>query len=244
MCVPLGWPTHRLSAGREGYVDRLCYRAMGNHDPGVLNVFEACDSNVVSDALDEYQATGGGIITGLAPAHPEHTAVGIARPLVFDRVFGAEPTNFPYAMLDCIADGEVFVIDGGDDPEVSCWGSLASRLAAAGGLNGVVVNGGYRDAGDIRDGSFPVFGATKTPRTGQRRMRVVSTDEPATIDGVQVAPGDIVVGDATGIAVVAAADAERVAAIAADILDEEETIESDIDAGATVADLKQDDREF
>lgn len=213
-------------------------------DPEVYAVFTECDSNVVSDALDATSPERGGIITGLPPAHPRHTAVGIARPLAFERVSGGDPTNFPFAMLECLTDGEVFVIDGGDDPNVSCWGGMASLLAAASGMAGVVINGGYRDATDIRDGEFPVFGATQTPVTGQRRMRVVSTDEPLTIDDVEIAHGDVIVADATGVAIVPAEAAQTVAAEATEIIEEEAIIEDRIAAGASAADLQEEGREF
>lgn len=217
---------------------------MGDVSPTILETFTECDSNVVSDALDAVEPDTGGIITGLAPAHPTHTAVGVARPLGFERVTSGEPTNFPFAMLDQITEGEVFVIDADGEPAVSCWGGMASLLAASGGMNGVVVNGGYRDATDIRNGDFPVFGAARTPVTGQRRMRVVSTDEPITVDEVRVAPGDIIVADGTGVAVISAPIAEAVASEAERILEEEKVIEDRIADGATAADLQREGREF
>ena len=213
---------------------------MAADDPDPLETFEAADTSVVSDALDEHGLDG--VITGLAPVHPDHAAVGRARPIRFEPTDGGERTNFPYAMLERIAEGEVFVIDG--VAGLSSWGGLACRLGAAGGLAGVITTGGYRDVPDIRAGSFPVFGAEPSPRTGQYRVHVASTDEPITVSGVEVAPGDVVVADATGIAVVPAEDEAAVAETVRTVLEEEAEVEGKIEAGAGVEDLRSEDREF
>lgn len=222
-------------------------------------------TSVVSDALDDHVPdgdrvpsasgraptgddgdgpnVGGGVLAGRRPAHPDHRAVGRARPIAFERVDGGGRTNFPYAMLDALAAGEVFVLDGVDG--VSCWGGMASRLAAEAGLAGVVVaRGGFRDVPEVREGSFPVFGAEQTPKTGQYRVEVASTDAPVTVDGVTVTPDDVVVADATGVVVVPGAVEDDVAATAVALLEAEADLEAAIDGGATIADLRADDREF
>ena len=225
--------------------------------PAVPESLRSAPTSVVSDALDEHvpdadrapgddgapPAVGGGVLDGLPPAHPDHRTAGRARPIAFERVAGDEPTNFPFALLEAPTAGEVVVIDG--VPHVSSWGALACRLAAAAGVEGLVVaRGGYRDAPEVRAGSFPVFGGTRTPHSGKRRVRVATTDAPVTVDGTTVAPGDVVVADATGVVVVPRAVEDAVAATAADLLEEEDRMEAAIDGGATVGDLREDGLEF
>lgn len=206
----------------------------------LLARYRTFDTSVVSDALDQHGIDG--VVRGLEPAHSDFTAVGRARPLRFERANGDEGTNFPYAMLEALAPDRVFVIDGVDD--ASAWGGNASKLAAGAGLAGVVVDGGFRDVPDVREVGVPVFGATRTPTTGQGRVRVAGVDEPVTVRGVTVAPGDVVVADATGVVVVPEGEAVAVADTAEGILGEELLLERKIDAGATVADLRDDDHEF
>lgn len=210
--------------------------------PSVANVYRMFDTSIVSDALDEHGIDG--VANDLSPVRSARTAVGRAHTMRFERA--AEPgseTNFPFAMLNELVADRVLVIDGAD-PELSCWGGNASRLAADAGVNGVVVDGGYRDASDISEGSFPVFGRAPTPTTGQRRVTVEGIGEPVEIGGVAVAPDDLIVADATGVVVVPADEAAAVAETAEEILAEELLLEEKIENGATVEDLQQDGHAF
>ncbi|MFB6160583.1 MAG: RraA family protein [Haloferacaceae archaeon] len=207
----------------------------------LLDRYRTFDTSVVSDALDHHGVDG--VIDGVEPAAGggEPHAAGYARPVQLARVRGDEATNFPHAMLAAMEPDDAVVVSG-VGPTVSCWGGNACRLAANAGVAGVVVDGGYRDVAEVRAEAFPLFGAAPTPRSGQHRVRVSATDEPVTVDGVRVAPGDVVVADATGVVVVPADDAAAVADTAADLRDAERELEAAIDDGATVEDLR--DREF
>lgn len=201
----------------------------------------ACDTSIVSDAMDEHGLDG--VVTGIPPAAPDHRAVGRARPLRFERARGEGTTNFPHAMLESLDTGEVVVIRGVSSG-VSCWGGQASALAANTGVEGIVIDGGFRDVPEIREGSFPVFGRQPTPRSGQRRVSVASTDEPITVDGVRVAPGDAVVADATGVVVVPAEHEARVAETAADLLESESDLAERVAAGEDLASIREDHEQF
>lgn len=213
------------------------------HGRGPLSTFAdpACDTSIVSDAMDE----GGldGVLTSVPPAAPGHRAVGRARPLRFERARGDGTTNFPHPMLGSFEAGEVVVIRG-VGPDISCWGGQASKLAANAGVEGVVIDGGFRDVPETREGSFPVFGRQPTPRSGQRRVRVASTDEPLTVDGVRVAPGDLVVADATGVVVVPAEHEAQVAETAADLLESESDLAERVAAGEDLASIREDHGQF
>lgn len=206
----------------------------------LLARYRALDTGIVSDALDQHDVDG--VIQGLRPAHPDHVAVGYARPMRFERVETDDATNFPYAMLERLDDDRVFVIDS--DEEVSSWGGNASKLADVAGLAGVVVDGAYRDAPDVRRTAVGVFGAARTPKTGQRRVRIATVDDPVTVRGVTVHADDVVVADATGVVVVPRERAEAVADTAETILGEELLLERKIASGATIDDLRADDHEF
>lgn len=205
-------------------------------------VFRSCDTSIVSDALDEHGIDG--VITGLEPVGQRQTLVGRAHTIRLERTQtpGSE-TNFPYAMLDELVADRVLVLEG-VGPELSCWGGNASRLAANADVEGIVIDGGYRDVREIRNGSFPVFGRAPTPKTGQRRIAVDVVGEPVEIDGVDVAPDDLLVADATGVVAVPADVVPAVAATAETILEEERAVERKIEAGATVSELEQDDHQF
>ncbi len=205
------------------------------------DLFAACSTSVVSDALDAVGIDG--VITNLSPVRSASSLVGRACPMQFDRATGEGPTNFPYTMLEALESGRVFVIDS-PSVDVSCWGGLAAELAAASGLGGVVINGGYRDVPALRESELPVFGASPTPRTGQRRVRVASVDTAVEIDGIRITSDDVIVADATGVVVVPEERDAEVAEAAAEILSEEREVEAAIADGATVSELHEAAREF
>ena len=45
---------------------------------------------------------------------------------------------------------------------------------------------------------FPVFARHLVPTTGRTRLKVAAIDEAVTVDGVRVAPGDLIVAVGTG----------------------------------------------
>lgn len=116
-------------------------------------------------------------------------------------------------IIDAAVAGDVVVIDGGGAP-VSTWGGMASRAAALKGIAGLVVDGGVRDLEEMIEFGFSVFARHMVPTTGRLRLKVEAIGETVRVDGVAVAPGDLVVADGTGIVVVPWGRAEEVAALA------------------------------
>lgn len=211
-------------------------------DQRLVDQFRPFDTSIVSDALDAFDVDG--VITGLTPANPDHVAVGRATTVSFtETTTPGEQTNFPYAMLEAFEPEHIMLIKG-VSPRLSCWGGRASQLADNAGLEGVIIEGGYRDVDLNRAGSFPVFARAATPLTGQRRVEIDAVGEPLTIDGVTVSPGDLLVADATGVVAVPASIARDVLETAEDLYAGECLLEAKIENGATVADLKSDDHEF
>lgn len=114
-----------------------------------------------------------------------------------------------HAALAAARPGDVIVVDGKGDARSALFGELMVAQARAAGLAGFVVDGPARDTALLAAGDFPVFAAGRNPCGPQKRLpgtlaRAVS------VGGVAVLPGDLVVGDADGVTVVAR---ERVAEV-------------------------------
>jgi RraA family protein len=105
--------------------------------------------------------------------------------------------------------GEVLVVDGEGDERGALWGELMTLQAQANGLAGIVVDGPVRDRQAVAALGFPVFASSVTPRVGSNR-RVGQTQVPIQCGGVVVRPGDVIVADDDGVAVVSH---ERLAAV-------------------------------
>jgi regulator of RNase E activity RraA len=116
-------------------------------------------------------------------------------------------------VIDSAQEGDVIVIDNSGQ-QVSTWGGIASFAAKTGGVAGLVVDGGVRDLDEIVEFKFPVFSRYVVPTSGKGRIKILSMNTVVTIDGVRVRPGDIIVGDGTGIVCVPIEVAEEVLTLA------------------------------
>lgn len=113
---------------------------------------------------------------------------------------------------DTLAPGEVLVIGVVGAAAGSSWGYLLSLRSRARGAAGTVVDGSVRDPAQIIALGYPVFAALKTCAAGSSaRLETIAADTPVFCGGLQVRPGDYVVGDDSGVVVV---PAERAAEIA------------------------------
>lgn len=118
-----------------------------------------------------------------------------------------------HAALEQIRAGEILVVDGGADDTRALIGELVAEKAKALGVAGIVLDGAARDAIELREVGVPVFARAVTPagpwKTGPYRLGGV-----VTLGGVPVAPGDWILGDADGVAVVPRARIAEVTAAA------------------------------
>jgi 4-hydroxy-4-methyl-2-oxoglutarate aldolase len=132
--------------------------------------------------------------------------------------------------------GEVLVVDGEGDDRGALFGELMTLQAKANGLNGIVVDGPVRDRVSVTELGFPVFAACITPRVGSNR-RVGETQVAIQCGGVVVRPGDLIIGDDDGVAVIAVEQAAAVLAAAEAIKQKEIGYREAIAAGKQLADL-------
>ncbi len=119
-----------------------------------------------------------------------------------------------YEMFSKMYQGCVLVYATGGYDEAASWGDNINMTAKIKGCAGVVVDGGFRDAEAIAESGLPCFGRFVTPVSSAPRFGVTAYEVPVVMPGqttrhVTVHPGDIVLGDYDGIAIVprkAAAD--------------------------------------
>jgi regulator of RNase E activity RraA len=104
-------------------------------------------------------------------------------------------------MLGSVPAGHVAVYEPGD---TTCahFGELSATSLQAHGVAGVVINGGCRDVDLIRESGLPVFARYRTPQDAVSRWEVLDWGHTIDIEGVVVAPGDYIVGDADGVVLI------------------------------------------
>lgn len=115
-----------------------------------------------------------------------------------------------HAAMASLQEGEVLVLTMPKPTPVALVGDLLLTQAKGRGAAAVLVDAAVRDADDLRELGLPVW--TRWVRVrGATKDVVGQLDVPVTVGGAEIAPGDIVVLDADGVAVVPAARAEEVA---------------------------------
>jgi len=157
----------------------------------------------VSDSMSRLTAGG-------ARLRPMHRAGGLAGPALTVKA----PPGDNLMMHKAIAmaePGDVIVVDAGGDLTNALMGEMMLMQAERRGVAGVVINGAIRDAGYIRSHDFPVFAAGVTHR-GPYKNGPGEVNVSIAIDGMVIAPGDLILGDDDGILCVPFADLETVLA--------------------------------
>ena len=97
--------------------------------------------------------------------------------------------------------GEVIVADGGGFLDAAIWGGMMTRAAMSRGIAGVIIDGAIRDVAEIRDFDFPCF-TRSISAAGPHKGFGGTLDGIISCGGSAVSPGDIVIGDDDGVAIV------------------------------------------
>jgi 4-hydroxy-4-methyl-2-oxoglutarate aldolase len=174
------------------------------HDGDATAVLRDAPVAVISDALDRMGHRNQVLDLAIRPLWPEARLAGSAVPVTI--VADTSEPELPYdgelTALDGLRPGDVplFVVEKG----VRCasWGELFSCAALGRGAAGVVVDGYVRDAAAITALGFGTFARGLSPLDTFARAVVTGIDVEARAGGVDVRPGDLVVGDVDGIVVV------------------------------------------
>jgi 3-hexulose-6-phosphate synthase/6-phospho-3-hexuloisomerase len=178
----------------------------------------------VSDALHR-----SGDIPGMQPLAPGTKMVG---PALTVRTAPGDWAK-PVEAIDLANPGDVLVIDaGGILP--ACWGELATNSAIQRKLAGVVIYGAARDTGDIRELRFPLFSTLITP-TAAEAKGFGEIGVPIRIAGVNVCSGDWIIGDDDGVCVIPKDKAVEYTNRAMDVLEKENRLRAEIQAGSTLS---------
>ncbi len=170
-------------------------------------------SALLADALDALGLRAQTLEAGIAPLGPSGGIAGRAHTVALAPA--AEKPDEPYqgllAMLGAVEPGAVVVVATDRSDAAAVWGELTSSSCVARGAAGLVTDGLCRDVEQVRALGFPVFARGTSPRDVDGRLEFGPYGVPVVIDGVTVAPDDLVVADVDGVVVVPAA-------VAADVL--------------------------
>ena len=121
--------------------------------------------------------------------------------------------------------------------EVAKGGGVLSTGAKYKGVSGVVIDGACRDLDECIEMGFPVYARATICATARGRVMEEATNVMVSFHGVQVRPGDIVMGDITGVVFIPQERLEDVIAKAETLLEKEEAMCRDIKSGMSMMEV-------
>ncbi|MFE4194450.1 RraA family protein [Paenarthrobacter sp. NPDC056912] len=136
--------------------------------------------------------------------------VKIAGPAVTVRIAEHDAIAMNHALL-ALKPGDVLVVDMGGDHRHAPVGAVTAAAALAQGAVGVVVDGVATDVLELRQTGLPVFARGTSCLTTKRLYGTGSAvNVPVQCGGVEVSPGDLVLGDDNGLIVLSPEAAQDV----------------------------------
>lgn len=158
--------------------------------PEVVAAFQVLPVANVSDSMSRMTAGG-------ARLRPYYSGPTMAGPAFTVKTRPGD-NLMVHKALDLAAPGDVVVVDAGGDLTNAMIGELMQSHARTRGLAGLVINGAIRDVAALRASPFPVFAAGVTHR-GPYKDGPGEIGVSIAIDGMVIAPGDLMLGDEDGI---------------------------------------------
>lgn len=181
----------------------------------VIEQFYTVTTASVADAVDQVAGVRGYMHHAIKPRINDKKIVGPAVTVKEGPTTEKLPPQHALELIDSAEAGSVVVIGIGGETEVAVWGGLMTAGAVANRLAGAVLDGGVRDVTEIRrDYDFPVFARSVSPGTTVGRFKTLAANVPVVCGGITVNPGDLIVADPDGVAVVPQAHVPEVLKLA------------------------------
>lgn len=172
------------------------------HDLSELRTFFT--AALASDALDALGYMKNSLGQDIRMLSGEGVMMGYAFPVRIE-IVDARPA-VPYVgllkALDAVQRDQVYVTPTNRAGLASLWGELLSTACAFKGVAGSLADGPSRDLTRTRAIGFKIFGTGSTPIDINGRYEVREHNVPGVIDGVEINPGDLIVGDVDGVTVI------------------------------------------
>lgn len=190
--------------------------------------FEKLSTTNVSDAMDALGIKGS--TYGIRPMRESWGKV-VGRAVTVKMTAAGETKNKHHLGMKAISvsePGDIIIIDNGGRLDTSCWGGILANSAKVKGVKAVIIDGACRDLDDCIDIDFPVYARGTVVWTARGRIMEQSTNEMIQFGGVQVRPGDVVMGDRSGVVVVPYERVEEVLDKAEELYEKEEAMVREI----------------
>ncbi len=149
---------------------------------------------------------------------------------------GQDDNLMVHAVMERVRPGDVLVLTMPRPAPVALVGEILGLQAKVRGAAAILVDGAVRDLEELQALGLPIWARFVSVR-GAGKSAVGAIDEPVTVGGATIRPGDVVVLDADGAVVVAADRAGRVLEAARARAAREAALRAEVERGALTYDL-------
>lgn len=205
-----------------------------------LNIIrEKLSSSVISDVLDGMGYPNQAMSKEIRPLDPGMKIVGYAATMLMADIYDQSKDTFGLQMktIDDLKPDEVMMICANGSERAALWGELLSTAAKYRGAVGAILDGLVRDVNLIQDMKYPVFAKGICPVSSKGRLIAIEQSCPILVGGVKVKPGDLVVADLDGVAVIPTEIAEAVIEEALDVTNRETMTRDELKKGSTLTEV-------
>ncbi len=190
-------------------------------------------SALACDIMDQLGYRNQAMAYDIRPGQPESSIRGTA--VTIDAYASHQPHPDPYGQIfsayDLAGEGDVFVIATNGECKSGLWGELLSTAAQARDVNSVVTDGLVRDIRQMNTMNFNCFSKGFSPLDSAGRIVPESVNETIMCGGVQVNPGDFILGDFDGVAVIPAKIKDEVFKLSTEKLKGENVVRDELVKG-------------
>ena len=191
---------------------------------------KAMDTASISDAMDKLGIPCG--LLGIQAVIPGHKMCGEAFTVHYVPCGMEKGTVGDF--IDDVKPGQVVVIDNSGRTYCTVWGDIMTFTAKTKGIEGTLIDGVCRDVNGIEELGYAIYTKGKYMVTGKERVEVDGVNVPVSISGVQVRPGDIILGDDSGALCIPKEKAAEVLEVARKIEATEQAIIAEVKKGSTL----------
>lgn len=215
-------------------------------DEELLDKYQDLYTPAIADVLHDYGHEEQTLDPKITPLEDGMSVVGSAFPIVGrpNRSVDADEVLRRFLQMheDVPKDG-VMIYDTNDTTSAHL-GELEVTSLQPSGVAGAVIDGGVRDTSVIKERGFPVFNRYSSPVDCIFRWELIDWGVEAVVGGVNVSPGDVVVGDGDGVVVVPEEIAEDVADEAIEMASSEDAVRSALEEGVEATEAYEEHETF
>ena len=171
-------------------------------DASLAGLFEGLPASNISDNMNR--------MPGSAGLQPYHRPGVQLRGVAFTVRVRSGDNLMIHRALQLAKPGDVLVIDGEGCIDRALIGEIMKNVAQSRGLAGAVVDGAIRDVAAFRSGDWPCYARAVCHR-GPYKDGPGEINVQVTVGGMEVNPGDVIIGDDDGVVAIPPREARAVA---------------------------------